>query len=186
MAWNEETLKQHIKNEELLPVYVLYGEESYLVGQYASKLCRRAMDGEDELDSFNLHRFDGLKCDFNEIEEAAEALPLMAERTCVTVRDYDVGTGDGHERLLTLLQEPNESCVLIFYYDAMKVSAAKNERWKTFLAAAEKSGEVVNVSEGELPKSFVVCAEGNGKQTVYLSLLNSSTLYKRSENINLE
>ncbi|MBE6757380.1 MAG: DNA polymerase III subunit delta [Ruminococcaceae bacterium] len=147
MAWNEETLKQHIKNEELLPVYVLYGEESYLVGQYASKLCRRAMDGEDELDSFNLHRFDGLKCDFNEIEEAAEALPLMAERTCVTVRDYDVGTGDGHERLLTLLQEPNESCVLIFYYDAMKVSAAKNERWKTFLAAAEKSGAVVKLDK---------------------------------------
>ncbi len=147
MAWNEETLKQHIKNEELLPVYVLYGEESYLVGQYATKLCRRATDGDDELDSFNLHRFDGLKCDFNEIEEAAEALPLMAERTCVTVRDYDVGTGEGHDRLVALLEEPNESCVLIFYYDAVKVSAAKNERWKRFLAAAEKSGAVVKLDK---------------------------------------
>ncbi len=147
MAWNEDTLKQHIKSGELLPVYVLYGEEAYLVGQYASKLCRRAMDGDDELDSFNLHRFDGLKCDFNEIEDAAEALPLMAERTCVTVRDYDVGTGDGHERLLALLKEPNESCVLIFYYDAVKVSATKNERWKSFLAAAEKSGAVVKLDK---------------------------------------
>ncbi len=147
MAWNEDTLKQHIKGEEMLPVYVLYGEEAYLVGQYANKLCRRAMDGDDGLDSFNLHRFDGLKCDFSEIEDAAEALPLMAERTCVTVRDYDVGTGEGHDRLLALLQEPNESCVLIFYYDAVKVSATKNERWKTFLAAAEKSGAVVKLDK---------------------------------------
>lgn len=148
MAWNEETLKNHLKSEELRPVYVLYGEESYLVGQYADKLRRRAADGEDDLDSFNLHRFDGLKCRFDEIEEAAEALPLMAERTCVTVRDYDVtANGDTHERLLALLREPNESCVLIFYFDAVKVSPTKNERWKSFLAAAEEGGAVVKLDK---------------------------------------
>lgn len=147
MAWNEDTMKQHLKTEELLPVYVLYGEESYLVGQYADKLCRRAMDGDDDLDSFNLHRFDGLKCSFDEIEDAAEALPLMAERTCVTVRDYDVGTGDAHARLIALLEEPNDSCVLIFHYDAVKVSPGKNERWKSFLAAAEKHGAVVKLDK---------------------------------------
>ncbi len=147
MAWNEEALKQHLKSEALLPVYVLYGEESFLVGQYAGKLCRAAMDGDDDLDSFNLHRFDGTKCGFDEIEEAVEALPLMAQRTCVTVRDYDVGSSEAHERLLALLQEPNDCCVLIFYYDAMKVSAAKNERWKSFLAAVEKSGAVVKLDK---------------------------------------
>ena len=43
MPWNEEKLKQHLKEGELRPLYVLYGEESYLVKQYAEKLCRRAM-----------------------------------------------------------------------------------------------------------------------------------------------
>ena len=65
-------------------------------------------------------------------------------------------------------------------------NTSQSYRTRQYLARAEKSGAVVNVSEGELPKSFVVCAEGNGKQTVYLSLLNSSTLLRRSENINLE
>ena len=51
---------------------------------------------------------------------------------------------------------------------------------RRYLAAAEKNGSVVNAAGLELPKSFVVCAE-NGKQTVYLSQLNSSTLLKRSE-----
>ena len=51
---------------------------------------------------------------------------------------------------------------------------------RRYLAAAEKSGSVVNAAGLELPKSFVVCAEGT-RQTVYLSQLNSSTLLKRSE-----
>ena len=51
---------------------------------------------------------------------------------------------------------------------------------RRYLAAAEKSGRVVNAAGDELPKSFVVCAR-EGVQTVYLSQLNSSTLFKRSE-----
>ncbi len=51
---------------------------------------------------------------------------------------------------------------------------------RSYLAAAEKAGSVVNAAGLELPKSFVVCADGE-RQTVYLSQLNSSTLFKRSE-----
>lgn len=51
---------------------------------------------------------------------------------------------------------------------------------RNYLAAAEKAGSVVNAAGLELPKSFVVCADGE-RQTVYLSQLNSSTLFKRSE-----
>ncbi len=146
MAWDEERLKQHLKQEELLPVYVLTGEETYLVGQYAQKLCRRAMGESDELDSFNLHRFDGMRCTFDEIEEAAEALPLMADRCCVMVRDYDVAAhSDTHERLLALLAEPSDCCVLIFHYDAVTPSAAKNSAWKSFLAAAQTHGALVKL-----------------------------------------
>ena len=54
------------------------------------------------------------------------------------------------------------------------------ELFDAFLAAAEKAGSVVNAAGLELPKSFVVCADGE-RQTVYLSQLNSSTLFKRSE-----
>ena len=146
MPWDEERLKQHIKTSEPAPVYVLYGEEGYLVSQYADKLRRRAV-GEDEFEDFNLHRFDGLRCRFDEIEVAANALPLMAERTCVTVRDYDVAAhADTHERLLSLLDPPNESCTLIFTYAAVAPAPSKNARWKSFLAAAEKVGVVAKLS----------------------------------------
>ena len=55
---------------------------------------------------------------------------------------------------------------------------------RSYLRAAEQAGEVVNVAD-DLPKSFVVCAEG-GKKRVYLSQLNTATLLKRAENISFD
>ena len=58
-------------------------------------------------------------------------------------------------------------------------------RTREFLNRAEKAGEIINVAEEELPKSFVVCSDGAG-QKVYLCQLNSSTLLKRSETTGVE
>ena len=62
----------------------------------------------------------------------------------------------------------------IFDLDTATISKAT----RNYLAAAEKSGEVVNVTT-ELPKTFIVCKE-DGKRTVYISQISSSTLNKRS------
>jgi len=50
---------------------------------------------------------------------------------------------------------------------------------RKYLAAAEKSGQVINAAE-DIPKSFVVCKE-NGKSTVYLSQMATATLLRRAE-----
>ena len=75
---------------------------------------------------------------------------------------------------------PKKSVVAVFDLDNSSTSRITRE----FLAAAEKAGEVANVS-GELPKSFVL-TEDRGKRICYLSQLNSSTLLKRWESPLLE
>ena len=65
--------------------------------------------------------------------------------------------------------------VAIFDMDTATIS--KNTR--QFLADAQKGGRVFNVSM-ELPKSFVVCTDGEGNETVYISQISSSTLLKRT------
>ena len=47
-----------------------------------------------------------------------------------------------------------------------------------FLAAAEQAGEVENAAD-DIPKSFLVCCDGE-KRTVYLSQMSCATLLKRS------
>ena len=51
---------------------------------------------------------------------------------------------------------------------------------RSFLAMAEKAGEVESASD-DLPRSFVVCA-GRGGRKLILSPMNTATLLKRSEN----
>ena len=50
---------------------------------------------------------------------------------------------------------------------------------RNYLAQAEKSGKVVNVSM-ELPKSFVLCRDEKNRETVYISQISSATLLKRT------
>ena len=69
-----------------------------------------------------------------------------------------------------------DSIVALFDIDACTVS----KKTRDFLAAAQKNGEVVNVSF-ELPRSFVVCRRG-GKTTVYISQLSTKTLLYRMDN----
>lgn len=67
-----------------------------------------------------------------------------------------------------------ENIVGIFDLDNSTVSA----RTREFLTNAEKSGNVVNVSD-ELPKSFVVCRE-NDEYKIYICQLSPITLIKRA------
>ena len=50
---------------------------------------------------------------------------------------------------------------------------------RKYLQASERAGQVVNAAE-DIPKSFVVCAEGD-KKTVYLSQMATATLLKRAD-----
>lgn len=67
----------------------------------------------------------------------------------------------------------------IFDLDTATISKSTRE----YLAKAEKSGDVINVTT-ELPKSFIVCKEKDGKRKIYISQISSSTLNKRSAYIN--
>ena len=61
-------------------------------------------------------------------------------------------------------------------------TATVSKRTRNFLNKAEKKGEVTYTGY-ELPKSFIVTAKNKGENKVYLSQLSTSTLLKRSENI---
>lgn len=55
---------------------------------------------------------------------------------------------------------------------------------RAFLSKAEKAGHIVNISD-DLPKSFIICREGD-EEKIYLSQLASSTLLKRSESMRFD
>lgn len=70
---------------------------------------------------------------------------------------------------------------IIGIFDMENTTTSKQSR--NFLALAEKNGEVINVSY-ELPKTFVVCHDGE-RTVVYISPISSATLLKRSKTLSL-
>ena len=62
----------------------------------------------------------------------------------------------------------------IFDLDNTTVSKSTRE----YINTAEKNGECITVSFEELPKSFIVTTE-NDKKKIYISPLNTSTIFKR-------
>ena len=60
-------------------------------------------------------------------------------------------------------------------------NASTSATTKAFLKSAQQGGQIVEVSPGELPKSFVVCVDKDGITRVYLSQMATATLRKRTK-----
>ena len=82
----------------------------------------------------------------------------------------------GHSTVIT-----TKDLIGIFDMDVTTVMKSSRD----YLSRAEKNGEVVNVSY-ELPKSFVVCSDGNNSKKVYITQIAPSTLLKRAKSRQFE
>ncbi len=58
---------------------------------------------------------------------------------------------------------------------------SQSNRTKSFLAKKEKANHVINVCD-DIPRSFVVCRDGN-RERVYISQISPQTLQKRCDEI---
>ncbi len=66
---------------------------------------------------------------------------------------------------------------IVGIFDLDNTSASK--KTLDFFKRATKENKVINVSDEDLPRSFVVVSE-KGKEKVYISPISSQTLLKRS------
>ena len=141
MPKSEQDLKLHLKQETPARVYLLYGEESYLTAYYAEQVIRLAgVRPNDSLAEFNMHRFDGQECSFDAVEEAAEALPLMADRKCVAVSNLDVTVAAIFDRAMALVSDPPEDTVMVFWMTTLLNDGKPNAKWRQFIEVVDKNG----------------------------------------------
>lgn len=71
---------------------------------------------------------------------------------------------------------PLENVLGIFDLD----NTTWSHRTRRFLELAEQEGRLIAVGD-DLPRSFVLCQEGDGPPVVYITQLNTVTLLRRAE-----
>ncbi len=89
-----EELKQIIKGQKPAPrVFLLWGEEAFLRAHYKKQLV--SLLAPETMEELNLFRFDGKGYRLDEVDEAMEALPVMADRKLLIFTDSLIFKPDG-------------------------------------------------------------------------------------------
>lgn len=135
-------LSKQLRQNDPAPLYFLYGKETYLLERAAAAIIKKAVGSEPS--AFNFQKFDSQKTPVEDIQNAADALPFMAQRKCVVVENLNVEAMSAaqHEKLTELVKGVYDSCVLIFYISAIEINIKKQAKWRAFAALCEKHGVV--------------------------------------------
>lgn len=108
----ENDFSKHVKSEELLRVYLLTGDQPFLVNSYREQLVKKAVGSTPG--PFNLHRFDGAQLDLQAFYDAVESLPFFAEQRCVTLAlDLSKLDAASMKELCGMLENPPMSTTVV-------------------------------------------------------------------------
>src|SRR5687767_1362467 len=113
---NRKELLQSLKQGKIEPVYFLFGPESYLRDQAARAIADEALR-ETLLREFNDSTFSLRTGDARSAIAAAEQLPMMSPRRVVQIRDFSKLNETTEEILLSYIDRPVETSVVIFNTD---------------------------------------------------------------------
>ena len=114
-----QALKAALKSGGLSNFYVFYGEESFLKERYWQMLEKKVLDGPAA--EFNFHRFNADSLSPQALNDAVDAMPMMAERTLIRVDDVDLfkQPEGAREQYRAILADLPDYCCLVLYYDTV-------------------------------------------------------------------
>ena len=106
----------------LAPVYVFHGADDHLKDLWVRRVIEAATDVGTR--DFNLEVLRGGECDAGRLAGALDALPMLAERRVVVLRDPGALKKAVQPRLLTYLTQPAAETVLLLVVPAGDAPAA--------------------------------------------------------------
>ena len=116
MHWSE--FYQSLKSGDIAPVYLFTGPEEYVKAEALAALREKLLPAG--LETLNDETLEGVTA--QQITDAAETMPMMCDRRVVTVRDWapllpakSKNEEAEVERMQKWLDNPPESCALVFY-----------------------------------------------------------------------
>ncbi len=97
-----------IKIRTFAPVYLLYGDEDYLVSQYKNRLYKAA-SGDDTMNAWSLS---GKDIELSKLRDFTDTLPFFAERRVLLLEDTGLfsSASEGFDRWIETL--PETACVI--------------------------------------------------------------------------
>ncbi len=168
-AVNLSVLKSALNKDDIRPVYFIFGADGYLKRQYTDKIIDKTADRNDV---FNFMLFEsGAK--LSEVYDAVMQLPMMAEKKCVVLCDYDFEKADKADftTLKEIIEATQSDTVFIIWCNNYSFDFKKSERARKIIAATEKQGgmavQIDHLTPLELRKMLI---SGAAKRKIVLPM----------------
>ena len=115
-----DLLKADLKTGRFGRLYLFHGEEHYLRDHYLKLLQDHLLDGPAK--DFNFHRFTQEDQALQELSDAVDALPMMAENSLIQVEDWDLNRlSEANRQTLTeILSDLPDYCTVVFVFDTVE------------------------------------------------------------------
>lgn len=174
-----QVLNQDIKDKNFKPVYLLYGEESFLKKSYKNRLRQAITDGDD----MNFNYFEGKNIDLDQLMNLADTMPFFAEKRLIMVEDSGLFKSGGAEKLTEYLPQMPDTACLVF------IESEVDKRNRLFKKVKELGypAEMARQSPGQLGKwAGTILAKEGKKITGNTMELFLSMAGDDMENIKME
>lgn len=182
MILNNEAdiLKEVSKNK--YNIYYIYGDENYLKRTYYNKILD--VNGINSDDAFNFHEFSYQKSDIDEVMDACLSVPVFSEKKCVVVKDIEIGTVPKYDtdKLVELMQQIPEECVLIILQQSVQVDDKKSAKDKKMIKEVDKVGLVLKLSARNKNSTMRFIFDYVKKNNMIISESNAELLIYKSSN----
>ena len=130
-----DQLISDLKRGKLLPVYLFFGDEAYLVQEAVDLIVRSVVDPSSQ--DFNFNTLYGKAASGMEIVTLCQTLPFMAERRLVIVKEIEALKAGDLEDLVAYLRDPSPGTCLVM------VSHQSRYDKKAVVTAVEAQGVAV-------------------------------------------
>jgi DNA polymerase-3 subunit delta len=134
------TLQLALDKKGAKPLYLIYGEEIFLVDEALKAIKARVLS--EGAKDFNYDSFYAPETSPAQVRDAVEMLPVMSEQRLVIYKNVDSLKEEAWQNLLPVIDNPVDSCCLVLV-------ANKIDKRKKFIKLLFEKGTVV-----ELKKPF--------------------------------
>lgn len=143
----EDGLAKLLKTDFSDRLFLLFGDDGYLKDYYCGRLVDKTVDESMKL--FNFHVYQDDETSLDDIFADADNLPMMAEKTCLLVRNYplDELKKDELKAFEKRLLDVPETTVMIFFFNTEEVvyNPAKGSKWNAVVKLFIQHGQAVRL-----------------------------------------
>lgn len=135
-TWDLRRLQHSLSKHSPSPLYLLFGEESYLVSKALSLIQSKSV--ADEFKDFNVDHFDALQASPSQVKDTVATLPVMASQRLVIFRNVQKLKESDWEQLASLIEDPVDSCVFV-------LMAEKVDKRKKYFKKLNRHGTCIEL-----------------------------------------